>query len=1095
MYLVPLSGRLLVSTAVVAAWLLAAAPAALQAQQPTVSATASPAPASALSPAATAPVPNVSVPPAPAATPALPPPVARFYSPRTVLWLGRTAVIPFKLSRPAPGDSTLTASVHEHGLFEILQPPTVLAGQSTGFLRVRGLLPGRTRLLMQGDAAIDLEIKPDPAAAVDAQINPESGRPRIISPSADAVVWGRFAGGVEVFDRFDHIPGPAGSFATTGTRVQLRLPDGRLLDPVMQTGLEFGPERHCQFSVQASDLPPGPVRLVAVACPIGFSDVDRRLQRPGLIMESEPLVLDALPVPPKALWSGECEDPVIMGTSKELLAPAHTIIQGVIDPRVPDVRPENVASGGRTVFVKGGQTAWCLPFNVESPGLYQLFVQARGSLADGAFPSLALYLGSTELAAGTVRLSSGAYARVPVGTPVRLEAGPRMFAVAYRNDFGQNKESRDLYLDRWEVARVGDLPPDPAKDDKRPKPNLAPAAPAAPGLAVGNPGSGLTPRPPDFPALTPLPPAADLLYPANGANVFGLDAVVSRLASATARAAWVDVLVDGQPQGERAQGPALASGELLVFPLLARQLAPGPHRLGLRVADASGQTADSPTREFNVLAQAPAVPGPYAHSVFLLDRLAFGVEGRELAAVLTQGSAAWLDQRLVSSFDAPAEQTLLRAACKQYPQINSEQQVIDRALYQWLGSDNPVRSRFTAWAENHFNTWINKTEAGWKWPEHLAFCRLGIAPFADLLSASAHSPAMLKYLDQEKSTAGKLNENYAREIMELHTLGVHGGYKQTDVTALAGVLNGWTTTREVALPQEADGGALGLVPTGGGNGGGVESTFHFDPFMNDGKAREVFGLRFPAAKDAGERHDHIREAMEMLASHPGTADHVCRKLAEHYVGVPAPDGLVHALADTFLASGGDMRAVLRALVAQPGFWQAPPRLATPFDFGLRVARLCQSALPPAEAAKALVYRPNQLEGFLKKSGMGLFDRVTPDGYPEDGADYADSNALLQRWRFMQTLNEPLNRLVPIQWRTPPPLEGAMTRAANEGGSIVPAAPDAGQRFIDLAAARLTGHLLAPDSNQAALEVLAQGTPDQMHAALVFIALLPETSLR
>ena len=126
--------------------------------------------------------------------------------------------------------------------------------------------------------------------------------------------------------------------------------------------------------------------------------------------------------------------------------------------------------------------------------------------------------------------------------------------------------------------------------------------------------------------------------------------------------------------------------------------------------------------------------------------------------------------------------------------------------------------------------------------------------------------------------------------------------------------------------------------------------------------------------------------------------------------------------------------------------------------------------------------------------MGLFDRVTPDGYPEDGGDYADSNALLQRWRFMQALNDPLNRLVPMFWRTVP--ETVPTRAANESGAA-PAAEASGadQRFIDLAAARLTGHLLAPESNQSALEVLGQGTPDQMHAALVFIALLPETSLR
>ena len=506
---------------------------------------------------------------------------------------------------------------------------------------------------------------------------------------------------------------------------------------------------------------------------------------------------------------------------------------------------------------------------------------------------------------------------------------------------------------------------------------------------------------------------------------------------------------------------------------------------------ATGQTADAPAREFTVAVQAPAAMGPYARAVFLLDRLAFGPEPRELAAVLTQGESAWLAGRLASSFDSPAEQALLRAACKQFPEIHSDQQSIYRALYQWLGSDNPVRSRFTAWSENHFSTWINKTESDWKWREHLAFCRLGIAPFADLLAVSAHSPAMLKYLDQERSYAGKLNENYAREIMELHTLGVHGGYKQEDVTALAGVLNGWTTTREVVLPQEDDAQGIGLVE-GGGNYGSLESTFHFDPLMNDGKEREVFGLRFPATKDAQERHDHIAFAMEMLVSHPSTAEHVCRKLAEHYVGVPAPDGLVHALANTYLASGGDLRAVLRAMTAQPDFWHAPPRLATPFDFGLRVARLCHDVLPPADAVRDLNNRPGQLESFLKKSGMGLFDRVTPDGYPEDGGNYADSNALLQRWRFMQALNEPLNRLVPMNWRTPP--EMAVTHAANEPGAAA-AMPEAGQRFIDLAAARLTGHLLAPDSNQSALEVLGQGTPDQMHAALVFIALLPETSLR
>ena len=487
------------------------------------------------------------------------------------------------------------------------------------------------------------------------------------------------------------------------------------------------------------------------------------------------------------------------------------------------------------------------------------------------------------------------------------------------------------------------------------------------------------------------------------------------------------------------------------------------------------------------------MPGPYERAVFLLDRLAFGPEPRELAAVLTLGEGAWLNNRLASTYETPAERAVLLGACQKFPRIDDEHQTSVRALAQWIGSDDPVRSRFTAWAENHFSTWINKTRAAPKWHEHLDFCWVGVAPFADLLSISAHSPAMLAYLDQEKSVAGKLNENYAREIMELHTLGVHGGYQQADVTALAGVLNGWTTTAEAILPQYDE--PLGLVYNGG-NEAGVWRDFRFDPSLNDGKEREVFGMQFAASKDSTVRYDNVRLAMEMLAAHPSTAQHVCRKLAEHYVGVPASDELVNALARTYLEDGGDLRAVMRAMVAHKEFWSAPMKMATPFDFGMRVARMCRAATVQLGADPNQAPNADQIEGFFKKSGMGLFDRVTPDGYPENNGNYADSNALLQRWRFMQTLGDHLNRLVPPNWRTPP---ATVTPAANEtdgdGHAGPPVVADPLQRFVDLAAVRLTGHLLDGGSNQAALEVLGQGGADQMRETILFIALLPETSLR
>ena len=263
---------------------------------------------------------------------------------------------------------------------------------------------------------------------------------------------------------------------------------------------------------------------------------------------------------------------------------------------------------------------------------------------------------------------------------------------------------------------------------------------------------------------------------------------------------------------------------------------------------------------------------------------------------------------------------------------------------------------------------------------------------------------------------------------------MHGGYKQTDVTALAGVLNGWTTTNEAILPQVDE--ALGLVYNGG-NEAGVWRDFRFDPFLNDGKEREVFGCGTPPARTRRCATTTSASPWTTLAAHPSTAEHVCRKLAEHYVGVPASDALVHSLAQTYLENGGDMRAVMRAMVTHKEFWSAPMKMATPFDFGLRVARVCRAAVVQLGADPNQAPNADQIEGFLKRSGMGLFDRVTPDGYPENNGNYADSNALLQRWRFMQTIGEHLNRLVPNNWRTPP---ATIAAAANEVSADRPAGP-------------------------------------------------------
>lgn len=1003
---------------------------------------------------------EASASPSPAASAARAPRHVDFFVPRTVLWSGRLAVIPLRADHAADADETFPVAISDPGVIDILRPPTMLSGETTGYLRVRALRPGRLRLLVHGEAALDIQVKNDPAAAAFARVDPESPRPRIVTPAQQAFVWGQFSVGVEVFD--------ADPIAGAEPTVQLRLPGGKLIDPVTHTTAEQGPARHYQFDVSADDLPAGRARLVAVSSPAGFADVERLAKAPGSLYESDPLDLNVAPRAAQ-IWSGECADLNLIGATKDLYGPARPPHFGT---RVAEIKADAEASGGKMVACYGRDPVWSMPFIVKEPGEYQMFIRARGDFAIGAYPTASLYLNDSEIPAGSVRLAGPKYHRLPVGDPVHLDAGPQLLTVEYRNDANVGKEDRNLFLDRYELARVGDTLPAPTPAPKLAAPRAAPPVEPLPVLNA---------EPPDFrPAIA---------YPANGASVFGADAVVARVpGGGIVRPAWVDILLDGQPLGVRSQSPSPA--DPLLLPLIVRQIVPGGHRLAVRVADYAGHFTDSPAQGLNVLPVAPAARGPYDRAVFLLDRLAFGPDPRELIAILTMNESAWLENRLNTGFDTPAEQAALRLACRNFPHLDDAYQTATRALAQWVCTENPVRARFTAWAENHFSTWVEKTRPAPKWREHLDFCRVGVAPFADLLNVSAHSPAMVIYLDQEHSYAKKLNENYAREIMELHTLGVHGGYAQSDVTTLAGVLNGWTLSTEGVL-ADTDG-APGLVDNNG-NDANLTGVFRFDPLLNDGQARRVFGLDFPAAPPVA-RYDHVHLAMEMLASHPGTAEHVCRKLAEHYVGVPADDGLVRSLAQTYLETGGDMRLVIRALASSAAFWNSPPKMATPLDYGLRIARLCRAAVVDLGGNPDVPPKPDQIENFLKKSGMGLFERVTPDGYPENSAAYMDSNALLQRWHFMESMVEPLNRLVPKEWRALP--APALVPAANEEpGRPGGATGDAAQRFVDLAAVRLTGRLLAPGSNQAARELLGDGAPDQMRQTLLLISLLPETSLR
>ncbi|MFO1244783.1 MAG: DUF1800 domain-containing protein [Ramlibacter sp.] len=259
--------------------------------------------------------------------------------------------------------------------------------------------------------------------------------------------------------------------------------------------------------------------------------------------------------------------------------------------------------------------------------------------------------------------------------------------------------------------------------------------------------------------------------------------------------------------------------------------------------------------------------------------------------------------------------------------------------------------------------------------------------FEDLLLAVVRHPAMLLYLDQAQSIGpaspvalraherqplrGRgLNENLAREILELHTLGVRGGYTQDDVTEFARALTGWT------LP--ADDGASG-----------VTATFRFVPALHEPGPRTVLGRSHAAG---GEQQ--ARDILHQLATAPATAQHIARKLARHFVADDPPPALVARLAATFLRTGGDLPSLYRDLVAAPEAWQPTgAKFKSPWDWAVSSFRaLGRSEVPAMQATNLL----NQL-------GQPVWRPGSPAGYDDGAATWAAPDALLRRVEAAQRI--------------------------------------------------------------------------------------------
>ena len=350
--------------------------------------------------------------------------------------------------------------------------------------------------------------------------------------------------------------------------------------------------------------------------------------------------------------------------------------------------------------------------------------------------------------------------------------------------------------------------------------------------------------------------------------------------------------------------------------------------------------------------------------------------------------------------------------------LRSPQQVVTDELMQGklmraIYSQRQLQEVMTDFWFNHFNVFIGKGPDRYMLTsyERDVIRPHALGKFEDLLVATARSPAMLFYLDNWQSVGpdsdfsrgipkyadrpwmgrrrfpppprpqrqpkakrpSGLNENYGRELMELHTLGVNGGYTQKDVTEVARVFTGWT------LKEPRDGGG-----------------FFFDERKHEPGDKMVLGHRI---KPHGEQEG--LEVLRMLAHSPATAHFICTKLAVRFVSDNPSDALVNAMAKTFLKKDGDIREVMKTMLSSPEFWAADDyraKVKTPLEFVASAAR----------ATGAEITNAAPLARQLQNMGMPLYGAQPPTGYSMKAATWVNSSALLARMNFALALTT--NRL-------------------------------------------------------------------------------------
>jgi uncharacterized protein (DUF1800 family) len=335
---------------------------------------------------------------------------------------------------------------------------------------------------------------------------------------------------------------------------------------------------------------------------------------------------------------------------------------------------------------------------------------------------------------------------------------------------------------------------------------------------------------------------------------------------------------------------------------------------------------------------------------------------------------------------AASDNTAKQAAQQAYQQALSKvaREAASRSLLRALYSPSQLQEQMTWFWFNHFNVhqYKNNLRVLVGDYEDRAIRPRALGRFRDLLIASATHPAMIRYLDNEQNAAGRVNENYAREVMELHTLGVDGGYSQRDVQELARVLTGLGVNFGDKTPNVRPNQRELYVRQG---------FTEFNPGRHDMGEKTVLGQRI-----AGGGWKEVLDELARLAAQPQTARFVSRKLADYFVADTPPPELVASMAEAFARSDGDIAETLAAMLAAPAFGATLGRkFKDPMHYVVSAVRLAYDARP--------IQNTQPMLGWLGRLGELPYNRQTPDGYPLDESAWASPGQMATRFEIARAI--------------------------------------------------------------------------------------------